>query len=341
MRPAPLLCAGLLAAFAFAAPAVAASASAEPASGEPASAELVPAGPASAKSASARSSPAEAAPAAKPAPCPPAGYDAASLAALKARRFALPDPAAQRALAQGLLACLSDPDPELRDGTAFEALSQWLRAGDFDAATLRGLRDALYARLDGADGDGFGKPFAALVLSEIARTDRIAPWMDARERAAMLERAAAYLESVRDYRGYEARAGWRHGVAHGADWLLQLSLNPALEPAQQQRIVVAIATQAVPASGHAYVFGEPERLARPLLSAAARAGWAEKRWQDFFAALGAKVGALDRSDYAGWLGRRHDLRAFLLQVHWLAGRSEDARVRALGAAAEAALKRLD
>lgn len=275
------------------------------------------------------------------APCPPAGYDAAALAELKAKRFALPDPAGKRALAQGLLACLSDPDPELRDGLAFEALSQWLRAGDFDPATLRGLRDALYARLDGADADGFGKPFAALVLAEIARTDRIAPWMDARERAAMLERAAAYLESVRDYRGFEARAGWRHGVAHGADWLLQLSLNPVLEPAQQQRILAAIATQAVPASGHAYVFGEPERLARPLLSAAAHADWPAERWQAWFDALGAKVGALDRSDYAGWLGRRHDLRGFLLQVHWLAGRSEDARVRALGPAVEAALKRLE
>lgn len=305
------------------------------------------------------------------APCPPAGQTRASLQALKAAGFAVADAADRRALAQGLLACLADPDPELRDGIAFEALSQWLRAGDFDPATLRALRDALYAALDGAaaDGvapegagtkgadpkgaaaegvgpkgaaaDGFATPFAALALAEIARSDRIAPWMRADERAAMVERAAAYLESVRDYRGYDPREGWRHGVAHGADWLMQLSLNPALEPAQQQRILAAIATQAVPASGHAYVFGEPERLARPLLFAAAQAGWSDGRWQDFFAALGAKVGVLDRSDYAGWLGRRHDLRGFLLQVHWLAGRSENARVRALIPAVEAALKRLD
>jgi len=274
-------------------------------------------------------------------PCPPAGYDAAALRGLKAQRFALPDPAARPALAQALLACLSDPDPELRDGIAFEALSQWLRAGDFDPATLRALRDALYAALDGADADGFARPFAALTLAEIARTDRIAPWMRADERAAMAERAAAYLASVRDYRGYDPRAGWRHGVAHGADWLLQLSLNPALAPAQRQRFIEAIAVQAVPAGGHAYVFGEPERLARPLLAAAARADWPAERWQAWFAALAARVGALDRSDYAGWLGRRHDLRAFLLQVQWSAGRSEEAQVRAVGVAAGAALQRLD
>jgi len=275
------------------------------------------------------------------APCPPAGYDAAALRGLKAQRFALPDPAAKPALAQALLACLSDPDPELRDGIAFEALSQWLRAGDFDPATLRALRDALYAALDSADADGFARPFAALTLAEIARTDRIAPWMRADERAAMAERAAVYLASVRDYRGYDPRAGWRHGVAHGADWLLQLSLNPALAPAQRQRFIEAIAVQAVPAGGHAYVFGEPERLARPLLAAAARADWPAERWQAWFAALAARVGALDRSDYAGWLGRRHDLRAFLLQVQWSAGRSEEAQVRAVGVAAAAALQRLD
>ena len=26
--------------------------------------------------------------------------------------------------------------------------------------------------------------------------------------------AAAYLSGVRDYRGYDETAGWRHGVAH-------------------------------------------------------------------------------------------------------------------------------
>lgn len=317
----PLLVCLLATPILFATPARAASA-------KPAPAQPVPVKPAAARPAQA-------------APCPPAGFDAAALRALKARQFALPDPAAKRALAQGLVACLSSPDPDLRDGIAFEALSRWLRAGDFDPASLRGLRDALYALLDGADGDGFGKPFAALTLAEIARSDRIAPWMRADERAAMVERAAAYLESVRDYRGYDPREGWRHGVAHGADWSMQLSLNAALEPAQQQRILAAIAAQAVPASGHAYVFGEPERLARPLMFAAARAGWTAERRDAWFAALVAKVGALDRADYAGWLGRRHDLRAFLLQVHWLSGRSEDAQVRALGPAADAALKRLE
>ena len=59
------------------------------------------------------------------------------------------------------------PQRAMRDGIAYEALTAWLRAGDFDAATLRTFRDRLYAMLDGRDDDGFRKPFAAACAEEI------------------------------------------------------------------------------------------------------------------------------------------------------------------------------
>ena len=83
--------------------------------------------------------------------CPPSGYDKAGLQALKSAGFAVADPAGKQALAMGLVDCLGDPDPLLRDGIAYEALQHWMRAGDFDAAFLRRLRDALYAGLDADD----------------------------------------------------------------------------------------------------------------------------------------------------------------------------------------------
>jgi hypothetical protein len=246
--------------------------------------------------------------------CPPAGQDRASLQALKAGAFAVPDPAARRALALAMLPCLGDPDPALRDGIAYEALTAWLRAGDFDAATLRAVRDGLYAMLDGDDAAGFRKPFAALVLSEVARTDRVAAWMSPAERNAMVERAASFVEGVRDYRGYDAREGWRHGVAHGADWLMQLALNPALEKPQLDRILAAVASQAVPPEPHAYVFGEADRLARPLLFIARRDLHGEAEWRAWFAALARRIGERE-PDTAGWLARRHDLMAFASAVY--------------------------
>jgi hypothetical protein len=271
--------------------------------------------------------------------CPPAGQDRASLQALKAAKFTMPDAAARNALAEGLLDCLGDPDPAFRDGIAYEALSTWMRTEAFDPRELRTLRDGLYARLDGDDADGFRRPFAALVLSEVARTDRVAPWMRGDERAAMVERASAWLESVRDYRGYEDGAGWRHGVAHGADWAMQLALNPALDRAQLERLLAAVASQVMAAEGHAYVFGEGERLARPVLYAARRGLIDDAAWRNWFAALPAKLGPPQPGvGDATWLARRHDLVQFLEDAYASADLSQDPAIAALKPAIAEALK---
>ena len=264
--------------------------------------------------------------------CPPAGRDKAALETLKADGFKLDDKAARASLALGLVACLGDADPALRDAIGYEALSHWMRADQFDAGFLRRLRDALYLQLDASDPLGVLHPFAALALSEVARTDRIAPWMRPDERAAMLERAIGYLGSVRDYRGFEPGIGWRHGVAHGADWLLQLSLKPSLDVGQLRRIVDAVSLQAVPEAGHAYVFGEPARLARPVAWVARRGLLSQADWQAWLDALGARVDAsveASARDEAVALARRHDLVAFLSALYIEADASDNASLRAL------------
>jgi hypothetical protein len=273
--------------------------------------------------------------------CPPAGTDLASLRELKQREFALADSVSRARLATDLLACLGSPDPELRDDIAFTAYSTWLRGKQLDTAKVRTLREDLYQLLDGEDTQGFRRPFAALVLSEVARTDRIEPWMSTAERAAMVDRATAYLASVRDYRGFDPRDGWRHGVAHGSDWLMQLALNPALSRPQLDSMLAAIATQAVPESGHAYVFGEPERLARPVLYIASRGALTAADWNAWFASLIARLGPEENaSKDPVWLARRHDLYAFLSELYLNTGLTVDPNIRALQAPVAEALKRL-
>lgn len=272
-------------------------------------------------------------------PCPPPGWDAAQLASLKQSGFVVEDAGARDTLALALVECLGDPDPAIRDGIAYEALAHWMRKGELAPATLRTLRDRLYAMLAEPDRDGYLWPFTALVLAEVARTDRISPWMTPAERATMVLRAVTWFESVRDYRGYEPDEGWRHGVAHGADWLMQLSLNPALDGPQLHRIVDAVATQAVPASGVAYVFGEPQRLAAPIVNAARRGVRDEAGWTAWFAALLPRLGppALAWQD-PQWLARRHDLVSFLQAVYVEADQSDDKRVRMVLPGVVAALK---
>ena len=262
--------------------------------------------------------------------CPPEGVEAGSLQRLKQQEFAVEDAVKRNALALGLPGCLSSPDPALRDGIAYEALAQWMRSDQLDLATRRDLRDRLDAMLKEPDPEGFRRPFAALVLSEVARTDRITPWMSPQERAAMVRAAVDYLASVRDYRGYDDAQGWRHGVAHGSDWLMQLALNPALERGELEPMLKAIASQAVPESAHAYVFGESARLARPVLYLANHGWLNEAEWIEWFGQLPARLGdpAKAYADSA-WLARRHDLLAFLNAIYLEADQSDDARIKAL------------
>lgn len=264
--------------------------------------------------------------------CPPEGWTPARLQELKAKGFAIGAAPERQALSLSLLDCLASPDPSLRDGIAFEAWSTWLRADALDLPTRQAALSRLQAQIapESADAAGFRQPFAALVLSEIARTDRKQAWLESSQRAALVEAAARYVESVRDYRGFVAGEGWRHGVAHGADLLMQLALNPALDKAQLDRILTAVAAQVAPGN-HAYVFGEAERLARPALYVAVRGLHSEAEWSAWFAKVAAPPAAGWPSVFndAEGLTRRHDLRAFLLGVYAQARDSKQAGVQAM------------
>lgn len=274
-----------------------------------------------------------AAPAAVRADCPPAGRDREGLEALKAAQFSLDDAKGRQALALGLLDCLGDPDPALRDGLAYEALSTWLRTDALGPGTRKTLLQRLQPQIaPGAeDPDGFRAPFAALVLSEVARTDRIAAWMSPKQRQGLLAAGADYLSSVRDYRGFDPDQGWRHGVAHGADLLMQLALNPALDRTQLDRILAAVATQVVPAGEHAYVYGEPERLARPVIFVLKRGLHDEAAWSAWLQGVAAPAPMPDWSgafsSQAG-LAKRHNTRAFLLALYTGLQESGDASLQA-------------
>jgi hypothetical protein len=205
------------------------------------------------------------------------------------------------------------------------------------ARLLVRLLPALAARA--ADPDGVRRPFAALVLSEVARTDRKAAWMRPAQREALVRATADYMRGIRDHRGFEAGVGWRHGVAHTADLMLQLALNPQVGRAQLDVLLSALATQVAP-EGHAYVFGEPERLARPVLYAAARNLHSDAEWRAWLDRIAAPA------PYADWrvaggseagLAKRHDTRAFLLALYAGARDAADPGVLRLAPMAKALL----
>lgn len=180
------------------------------------------------------------------------------------------DPARIQQQAIALLPCLAELDPRLRDDIAFEQIAAWARDAKLEAATLQRLRADLVAVLDAKpavppDMAGVHQPFAVLTLAEVARADRLKPFMNDEQRAELVDRAARFLAGVRDYRGLVAGEGWRHGVAHGADLALQLGMNAALGPAERQLLLDAISSQVLADHRHAYRYGEGQRLARAAL----------------------------------------------------------------------------
>ena len=238
-------------------------------------------------------------------------------------------PASDEHLA-ALVNCLASPDPALRDQFAYTSLAELLRdrrPADEQLVYLAGQLDRL---LQQPDPVGVAHPFAILVLAEVARTDRMEAWMSAEQRQDLVDRASRYLENVSDYRGFDPQVGWRHGVAHGADLAMQLTLNPALGRAQQAQLLRAIGRQVAPA--HAYRFGEPGRLARPVLFIAGSNELEQHEWQAWFEALADPAPLSDWE--AAWqdedgLARRHNLRAFALEVYLNATLSEQPGIQAL------------
>lgn len=248
--------------------------------------------------------------------CPPGTSTKAALLVLKQIEWKVADDGARQALAIALLDCLASADPVLRDDIAFDAISHWARARALTPATLQAIRTALLPRLApaGADPAGFAPPFAALTLAEIARADRVQPFLSDAERAELVGAATTYLATLRDYRGFDASEGWRHGVAHGADLLLQLSLNLAVDRAQIDAILAAIATQVIPANSHFYLYGEGDRLMAPVFYIGRRGALSQAEWSAWFGALAARR-VKPASPTQASLAANHDLAAFLLPLY--------------------------
>ena len=270
-------------------------------------------------------------------PCPPPGQTRAGLKELRQGGFAVADDLQRNQLAIALLACTGNPDPTLRDGVAYDGLATWLRGRLLTHDTIDVLYAGLLQQPQAADDtDGFRKPFAALILSELARSDRIEPAFTAERREELVQVAGDYLRGLRDYRGFSETEGWRHGVAHGSDLVLQLVLNPGVDARQVWQLMQAVASQVAPPGPVFYIYGEPARLARAVFYAHRRDDLEAADWAAWFQGIAdpGPLGAWSEaySSQAG-LAQRHNRLAFLQSLHLAASAAGDEQGAVLAALA--------
>ncbi|MFN3212111.1 MAG: DUF2785 domain-containing protein [Henriciella sp.] len=236
--------------------------------------------------------------------------DREALEAIRANKFADQQ---SDAAAEEFASCLGSPDPFFRDKIGYEGLMTALRSGAVSEQARLALISEMLHNLNDTAEPGFLAPFSALALSELVRTDRVEAFLSEEERADIANQSAVYLTNVTDFRAYSDTEGWRHGVAHGADIALQLALNPNTDEASLRALRDAIAAQITARSGHAFTYGEPERLARPILFMASRNAFEAEDWTAWFAELSepaplAEWGDAFQSEID--LARLHNLKSF-------------------------------
>ena len=129
----------------------------------------------------------------------------------------------------------------------------------------------------------FRRSFSALMLSVVVARDNAKPFLPADDIRRLEAAALQYLKAERDVRGYDPVKGWIHSTAHTADLLKFLARSRHLEPADQRRLLEAVARKLTTAPV-VFFNGEDERLARAVLSVINRS--------DF-----------DRAGFAAWVSR--------------------------------------
>jgi hypothetical protein len=99
-----------------------------------------------------------------------------------------------------------------------------------------------------------------------------------------------------------------------------------------ERLLGAVAAQVAPAGEHAYVDGESERLARPVLFAAQRGLLTGDEWQAWLlkVATPAPLASWDDAfESRAGLARRHNVHAFVYVLYANARESSEANIQAL------------
>lgn len=195
--------------------------------------------------------------------------------AVAAKDFAVPADVPLPVLLDELTTLLGSPDPELRDDLAYTTLAQWIYRQKVVPVDQRLRLLGVWERNLTTGIGGLGSPavtrrsFSALALGILAILDTEAPFLDRPAFAGLLASALGYLRDEKDVRGFDPALGWLHSVAHTADLIKFLARSRHLQPAEQAQILTAISDK-LAAVETPLINGEDERLARAVLSMAAR-----------------------------------------------------------------------
>lgn len=210
--------------------------------------------------------------------------------AVVAKDFAVPADVPLPVLLDDLTAMLGSPDPELRDDITYTILTRWVYRQKVVPVDQRLRLLGIWERnlTTGVGETGTAavarRSFSALALGILVIVDNEAPYLDRPAFARLLASALTYLRDEKDVRGFDPTLGWLHSVAHTADLIKFLARSRHLQPAEQGQILTALANK-LTAVDVPLTNGEDERLARAVLSIAARPDFDEAAFAAWVASV--------------------------------------------------------
>ena len=217
---------------------------------------------------------------------------------------------------------LGDPDPALRDGTAYPALTTWIERGVYDdllAGLGDGMASGLLVGIGERDSDTvFRRSFSALVLGECIARDNTRPLLPGGKILDWGDRLTTWLLREQDLRGFVPTKGWAHAVSHGADTLAILAASPHLATPELTVLLDVVADRLLLPVDRLFSSGEPDRLAFATIAILRRNVVPLRVLEPWIARIAASAGIRssydDRDPYLAGGNAEAFLRALYLQL---------------------------
>jgi hypothetical protein len=199
-------------------------------------------------------------------------------AAVLAGDMSVPAGFSREDLFEALARMLADPDPAVRDDTAYPIVATWIGRGEFDGM-LGWAGDMVSGAQQHAEIQA--RTFGTMILAWVVRRDAVTGELDDATVRRWRDEFASWWSAEQDLRGYDPERGWLHAAAHGADTLRAFARSPRMT-ADDLAGLLTLATERLMAPAP-YLFAdqEEERLAYALASVLCRpeladvAGWLE------------------------------------------------------------------
>ena len=242
---------------------------------------------------------------------------------VQAAGFEVPSDRPLDDLTAELTTMLGSTRPEVRDGTAYPALTTWIERGVYDDL-LAGLGDGMVAGLSVGLGESgtdtvFRRSFSALILSEcLERTNeqhllpgaKVLDWGD---------RIAVWFLTEADTRGFVPGKGWAHAIAHGADTIGALGESPHLAGAEHAVLLDVLAERLTQQPAEApLAAGEPDRIAAAAMRILRRNTLGTDVLEPWVHRIGAAAnpfgGPVDHDPFAATAAPQAFLRALFVQL---------------------------